>query len=126
MSIVGVGLDLIDLSRFEILYGGDDPALLDRCFTAQELADAGDGVDRLARLAARFAAKEAVLKVIGGLKDGMALTDIEVSRLADGAPSVALTGMARTCAETLGIARIHISLTHSAASAAAVAIAASD
>jgi holo-[acyl-carrier protein] synthase len=126
MNMVGVGLDLIDLPRFEALYGGDDPDLLARCFTVQEIADAGDGQDRLARLAGRFAAKEAVLKLIGGLREGMALTDIEVVRAAEGAPDVALTGLAQSCANQLGIARIHLSVTHSATAAAAVAIGMSD
>ncbi len=53
LMIIGIGLDLIDLSRFEALYSGDDPALLKRCFTARELADAGEGLDRLSRLSGR-------------------------------------------------------------------------
>lgn len=120
--MVGVGLDLIDLPRFKVLYGGDNPEVLARCFTSREITDAGDGEDRIARLAGRFAAKEAVLKLIGGLRQGMALTDIEVVGVPGGAPDVALTGLARARADELGIGRIHLSITHSATAAAAVAI----
>ena len=75
MTVVGIGLDLVELDRFRRLYGNFDPDVLDRCFTAGEQASVGTGKDRLTRLAARFAAKEAVLKTIGGLQDGIALTD---------------------------------------------------
>jgi holo-[acyl-carrier protein] synthase len=122
MVVVGVGLDLIDLDRFEILYGEDDPDLLARCFTPQELVDAGDGVDRLARLAARFAAKEAVFKALGGTA-GIAHTDIEVVRNATGRPEVRLHGPAAALAASVGADRVTLSLTHSGAAAAAVALA---
>jgi holo-[acyl-carrier protein] synthase len=126
MTVVGVGLDLVDLPRFIALYGSEDPDLLARCFTTQELADAGDGVDRLEKLAGRFAAKEAVLKLIGGLREGMALTDIEIARTPEGAPLVALSGLAQQYARMAGIGQIHLSVTHSATAAAAVAIGVSE
>lgn len=125
MTVLGIGLDLIDLKRFEMLYGGNDPEIMARCFTPKELAAAEEGIDRIERLAARFAAKEAILKVIGGLVDGLALTDIEIARASDGQPSVTLHGLALDRAKARGVHEIHVSLTHSAASAAAVAIAVS-
>ena len=64
MNIVGIGLDLIDLERFSRLYALDDLDVLSRCFTAEEVAAAGNGLDASAKLAARFAAKEAILKVL--------------------------------------------------------------
>lgn len=124
MSVVGIGLDLIDLDRFEILYGDDDPDLFARCFTPQELLDAGSGVDRLARLAARFAAKEAVFKALGGAA-GIAHTDIEVVSGVSGAPEVRLHGPAAALAASVGADRLTLSLTHSGAAAAAVVIAVS-
>src|SRR6185437_1214889 len=120
MSLVGIGLDLIDLERFTSLYGAQDPDVLARCFTPRELAEVGNGADTMERLAARFAAKEAVLKVIGGLQDGMSLTDIEIGREPDGKPTVVLFGMALSQAKAHGATHLHLSLTHSAASAAAV------
>lgn len=120
--IVGIGLDLIDLERFTQLYGLDDEDVLARCFTPAELHAAGNGEDAHAKLAARFAAKEAVLKVIGGLEDGIALTDIAVVSPPNGAPTIALTGGAAAKAKNLKITSWHISLTHADTSAAAVAI----
>lgn len=122
MTVVGVGLDLVDLDRFTVLYGDEDEDLMARCFTAQELVDAGDGVDRLARLAARFAAKEAVFKALGGAT-GVTLTDIEVVRSPSGAPQVRLHGAAADLASQKGVERVMLTLTHSSAAAAAVALA---
>ena len=122
MMIVGLGLDLIDLDQFSVLYGDDDPELLARCFTPQELVDVGDDADRVARLAARFAAKEAVFKALGGAA-GIAHTDIEVVRTATGAPEIRLHGPAADLAKSVGANRVTLSLTHSAGAAAAVALA---
>jgi holo-[acyl-carrier protein] synthase len=126
LPVKGIGLDLVDLQRFQALYGAGDSSLLDRCFTSGELVDAGSGEDRFDRLAARFAAKEAVLKLIGGLEDGLALTDIEIKRLPGGQPTVILHRVALSRAKDLGIGTVLLSLTHSAASAAAVAVALSE
>jgi holo-[acyl-carrier protein] synthase len=122
LQLIGVGLDLIELPRFAKLYGGDDPDVLERVFTRDELAYAGVGQDRAARLAGRFAAKEAVLKVIGGLSDGVALTDIEIRAMSDGAPRVELQGGARVEALARHIDTWLVSITHTDGSAAAVAI----
>lgn len=123
MTIVAIGLDIVELDRFSLLYGNLDPDVLDRCFTTQEQAMEGTVRERLSRLAARFAVKEAVLKTIGGLQDGIALTDIEV--ISDGVtpPTVKVTGGARAAATAHGVSGWLISLTHSAHSAAAVALA---
>ena|ERR1700680_2520163 len=122
MSIVGIGLDLIELERFAQLYAPDDIDVLSRCFTTLELANIGTGLDASAKMAARFAAKEAVLKVLGGLEDGIALTDIAIGSHANGAPTVTLSGGAATQAAKLEITSWHVSLTHTDTSAAAVAI----
>ena len=119
---VGIGLDLIDLVHFSVHYGGDDPELLARCFTDQELTSVGYDVDRLARLAARFAVKEATLKALGGAK-GIGLPDIETVTGPTGAPEIMLHGLAQDLAKARGATNFLVSLTHSAASAAAVVIA---
>jgi holo-[acyl-carrier protein] synthase len=123
MIVVSIGLDLVELDRFKLLYGDFDPDVLNRCFTARELALEGTESERLSRLAARFAVKEAVLKTIGGLQDGIALTDIEVISNGVTAPTVTVTGGAHTAATAHGISAWLISLTHGAHSAAAVALA---
>jgi len=123
MNVVGVGLDLVEIERFERLYGGFDPDILSRCFTSRELAAVGKDTDRIARLAARFAAKEAILKTIGGLQDGIALTDIEIVSDGVSPPRAEVTGGALTAAVRHGIVGWQISLTHTAQSSAAVALA---
>ncbi|MDP9415676.1 MAG: 4'-phosphopantetheinyl transferase superfamily protein [Pseudomonadota bacterium] len=123
MSVpVGLGLDLIDLAHFRVHYGDEDPELLARCFTDGELKSAGDGVDRLARLAARFAVKEAAFKALGG-GERVGLPDIETVTVEGGAPEIVLHGPAREIAEARGVTSFLVSLAHSAASAAAVVIA---
>ena len=123
MEIVAVGLDLVELDRFEALYSTFEPEVLARCFSNREQASVGTGHESLVRLAARFAAKEAVLKTIGGLQDGISLTEIEI--LSDGvsAPRVEVSGGARNAAMAHGVAVWLVSLTHTSQSAAAVAIA---
>lgn len=123
MNAVAIGLDLVELDRFRLLYGKFDPDVLDRIFTPSEQRLDGTDAERLMRLAARFAVKEAVLKTIGGLQDGIAWTDIEL--VSDGvtAPRVSVTGGARDAATARGISNWLISLTHGAQSAAAVALA---
>ena len=79
MNVLSVGLDLIEIDRFRVLYGDFDPEVLARCFTALEQTFVGTDADRLAHLASRFAGKEAVLKTIGGLQDGIALTEVSRS-----------------------------------------------
>ncbi|MBO0211804.1 4'-phosphopantetheinyl transferase superfamily protein, partial [Vibrio sp. Vb0877] len=65
MTIVGHGIDIIDLEDFERLLESSGPHLIARSFTDEEVTTAGSGHKRAARLAARFAAKEAVLKSLG-------------------------------------------------------------
>ncbi|MBF5094230.1 4'-phosphopantetheinyl transferase superfamily protein [Azospirillum sp. INR13] len=123
MNVLAVGLDLVEMDRFRLLYGDFDPDVLARCFTTREQAIVGADADCLARLAGRFAAKEAVLKTIGGLQDGIALTDVEI--ISDGVspPRAEVTGGALAAAVARGITNWQISLTHGAQSAAAVALA---
>ena len=119
--VVGVGLDLIDLAHFRIHYGDGDTDLLARCFTPQELASIGDGVDRLAKMAARFAAKEATFKALGG-GEQVAHLDIEIVPGTSGAPQIKLHRAAKDIADEHRVTSLIVSLTHSAASAAAVVI----
>lgn len=121
-SVIGIGLDIVGLARFERLYG-DEMTDLSRCFTIRELEYAGSGGDRLSRLAARFAAKEAVLKVLSGLEDGISWTDIEIISSGNAPPTVSLTGGALKKASNLGVTRWHVSLSHSDEACAAVALA---
>jgi len=114
MPILGHGIDLVDTPRIERLLGEHEQRFLDRVFTAGErdYCESG-GKLRVQRYAARFAAKEAVLKVRGtGWSGGIAWTDVEVCREASGKPTVHLSGEAAAVADRLGVVQWHISLSH--------------
>jgi holo-[acyl-carrier protein] synthase len=123
--IVGFGMDVVEVTRLERLIGRKAPAararrFLDRCFTAREQAYCEARRDRATRYAARFAAKEAVMKALGAPR-GVGWTDIEVAR-AEGAPSVRLSGAAERAARDLAVDAIHLTLTHDAGIAAAAVV----
>ena len=90
MHIVGHGIDLVEVSRIAELLERHGERFLERCFTAAERGYSDASVKRREEhLAARFAAKEAVLKALGtGWRDGIAWTDIEVVRRPSGQPLV--------------------------------------
>lgn len=122
MNLVALGIDIVEIA--EILRLADAPGghFLAN-FTASELADAGQGVNRAERLAGRYAAKEAVIKALGtGWGDGIAWTDIEVRTAASGAPSIALHNEAARIAASLGIAGWLVSTSHDGGYAVANAI----
>lgn len=122
--IYGIGLDIIEVERIREVMGRRPDAFLKRVFTPGELAYCDQGEKhRLRRLAARFAAKEAVLKALGtGLRE-VKWTDAEVVHDDLGKPQMRLHGRLRELAEARGITEIHISLTHARDYAAAQAIA---
>lgn len=119
--VVGIGTDIVEIARIEKAVRR--AAFKERVFTRGEQAYAeGRGAQAQASYAARFAAKEAVMKALGtGLRGG-ALTEIEVTCDALGAPHAALRGAFAARAQALGVARIHVSLSHSRAYATAVCI----
>ena len=110
-AVVGVGIDLVDIDRFRAALRRR-PAITDRVFTGSELEYARRAVDPAARLAARFAAKEAALKALGYGLGGMRMADIEVVRADDGRPELVLHGDARSRAATHGVGRWLVSLSH--------------
>lgn len=114
MNILGHGIDLVDTPRIERLLGEHEQRFLDRVFTAGERVYCdGGGKMRTQRYAARFAAKEAVLKVLGtGWSGGIAWTDVEVMKEATGRPTVKLHGEAAAVAARCGITELQISLSH--------------
>ena len=113
--IVGVGIDVVDIARFEETLSRA-PALRERLFTAEER---GHGI---ASLAARFAAKEALAKSLGA-PGGMEWTDARVVTNPDGRPSLEIGGTVRARADALGVDAFHLSMSHDAGIASAVVIA---
>ncbi len=126
-SVVGVGVDAVDVARFRGVLARR-PGFAARFFTDIEQADARRATDPSESLAARFAAKEAVMKALGTGLGSFALTDVEVRRsVADGptrnAPSVLLHGAAATLAIERGARQFHLSLTHTTEVAIAFVVA---
>ena len=122
--ILGVGLDLIELDRFKAAMKRQGTPFLEKLFTPGERRYCEDKWNRIAHYAARFAAKEAVLKALGtGWSGGIRWTDVEVVRNGAGAVTVRLAGRAKKVAARLGIRRVHLNITHAQKYAAAVAIA---
>jgi holo-[acyl-carrier protein] synthase len=124
MSIIGHGIDLVEIARIRRLHEEHGKHFLDRVFTQAEQKYCADNPKRyFEHLAGRFAAKEAVLKVLGtGWRGGIAWTDIEVTRNPSGQPGIALTGECARIAENLGIKAWLVSLSHIETHATASAI----
>ncbi len=123
--MISHGVDIIDVARIADMIERHADAFWNRVYTPAERAYCESNPKRLAEhAAARYAAKEAVLKCLGtGWRDGIAWTDIEVRKLPSGQPILFLTGQASLIAQSLGIRRWHLSLSHTASLAIASAIA---
>ena len=119
--IVGIGIDLVDIER--IAKDISSEVYLRKVFTEAEIAICKTSVNATERFAGRFAAKEAFMKAIGnGIRQGVWFTQIEVLNYESGQPYVRVTGEAESHLQELGVTNIHISLTHTKSTAAAVII----
>jgi holo-[acyl-carrier protein] synthase len=124
MAIVGHGIDIVETARLKRSVEEHGQHFLDRVFTPAEQAYCSKSKKRyFEHLAGRFAAKEAVLKVLGtGWRGGIAWTDIEVLPEPSGQPKLKLNGECATIANQLRITRWHISISHIETHATASAI----
>lgn len=121
---VGLGVDVVDISRMERIIKRS-PAFTTRVFSEAERSYCNNNALASAHYAARFAAKEAVVKALGtGFSDGIVVRDVEIVHTAHGRPVVALHGRAKEIADERHICEIPVSLsfTHSHAVACAVCI----
>lgn len=118
----GVGIDAVDVDRLRRALVRR-PRLAERLFTDAERAYAGRVADPGPRLAARFAAKEAVAKALGVGIGAVSWRDVEVVRASSGAPGVALAGRAAALAAGRGVGRWHVSLSHTDSLAVASVVA---
>ena len=114
MAVVGVGIDVVDIGRFEETLVRT-PQMRQRLFTEQERNRP------IASLAARFAAKEALAKALGA-PTGMSWLDAEIVNEASGNPQLELRGTVLTRANDLGVRTVHVSLSHDAGIASAVVV----
>ena len=125
MSIVGLGLDVVELDRIQRIWERFGETFARRVLTETEQAHlsrahAGSAVPYLA---SRFAAKEAAVKALGtGFRYGVTFQQIEISSRPSGQPELRFFGAAQKAAAKLGTQRIHLSLTHGRDTAAAVVI----
>lgn len=127
MAIRGLGLDLVQIERVKSLIDRRGERAVQRLFTEGERAYCERKKERFASYAGRFAVKEAVMKLLGtGWARGVRWVDIEVVRNSGEAPRVVLHGEAARIAKSKGIERVHITITHDAGIAAAVAVAESE
>jgi holo-[acyl-carrier protein] synthase len=124
VEIVGLGVDICEIARMERALARH-PTMRDRVFTPDEIAYCESKGRPAESFAGRFAAREAVIKAIGGYR-GRLWHDISVVRHPSGAPSIALTGNAKRRADALGLSRVLITVTHEKTNAIAFAVAVSD
>ena len=128
--IIGIGMDLASVDFWAEALEDPTTSVIEGTFTAQELTDAAGGpTPQAERLAARFAAKEAFIKALGGSRHGQAPTIerldprlVEVVLDAYGRPALELHGAASQVADAVGVRRIWVTLTHEAAMSAATVI----
>jgi holo-[acyl-carrier protein] synthase len=118
--IVGLGVDLVPISRMAELLSRYGERIERKLFTPDEIAYARARAHVPQHYAARFAAKEAALKALG-VPTGLRWHELEV-RMADRAPALVLTGTAALAAGARRVTRTHLSLTHAGDSAVAVVV----
>ena len=124
MSVVGVGIDLVDLARVARLLEDKGEHAFGRLFTSAEREYLASRDDPTGHAAARIAAKEAVYQAFHSLPGARAIgwREIEVTRDANGRPAILRHGLAAKLADEQGGVRIQVSLTHSSLAAGAVAV----
>lgn len=120
MAVIGVGVDLVDVARFERAMSRT-PRLKARLFSADETARGGKELP-LRSLAGRFAAKEALIKALGWSWD-IGWHDMPIVSDEYGNPGFELRGGAASAAAELGISRVHLTMSHDAGMAIAFVVA---
>jgi holo-[acyl-carrier protein] synthase len=118
--IVGMGIDVAEVSRIREVIESQKDRFLHRVYTESEIAYCEQFKNKYERYAGRFAAKEAAMKALGtGWSRGVRWVDVEVVRQRGGRPNIALKGEAQKIAETMGVKNIALSITHTAEQAIA-------
>jgi len=125
--VLGIGTDIVEIERVRDMIDRHGDNFLNRCFTPEEIAYAAKHRDAAVRYAGRWAAKEAVVKVLGtGFVKGITFHDIEILPLHSGQPRIELSGEAASVADGLGIGSILITISHARSYATATAIGLAD
>jgi holo-[acyl-carrier protein] synthase len=105
-----IGVDIVEISRIEeaVLTWGEK--FLQRVYTGREIGLYGKN---FASLAARFAAKEAVIKALDAAGEGISFKEIEIIEKSGGKPDIKLHGKVKYVAKDLGVIRFYVTLSHS-------------
>jgi holo-[acyl-carrier protein] synthase len=122
VDLIGIGVDLVEVDRIRRTLART-PSLVERLFTDAERAYCERRRDPTERFAARFAAKEAVMKALGVGLGAVGWHEVEVVRAESGRPSLALSGRAADLAAELGVVRWHLTMSHTTRVAEAIAVA---
>jgi holo-[acyl-carrier protein] synthase len=123
MTILGVGMDIVETKRIAESIERFGDRFLHRVFLEGEVAYANSMKFPHLHLAARFAAKEAISKAFGtGIGRELGWRDLEIIREPSGAPRVQLHGRAEAYAKAKGVQTVHVSLSHTAEYGAASAV----
>jgi len=123
LMIIGLGTDIVEIERIRAMIERHGQTFLQRCFTSDEIAYADKHRDAAVRFAGRWAAKEAVVKVLGtGFVKGITFHDIEVLPLDSGQPFIQLSGGAGQIAADMGISSVLITISHAKLYATATAV----
>jgi holo-[acyl-carrier protein] synthase len=121
VDVVGIGVDLTDVERVSTILSRR-PSFIDRVFTPEEIAYCQGQANPAEAYAARWAAREACRKALGGIRN-MRWHDVRVARAKTGAPSLVLEGAAKVRADELGVSEVMVALTHERRMAAAFCMA---
>jgi holo-[acyl-carrier protein] synthase len=119
--ILGIGIDVVSIERMRAVLARHGERFERRVLGEAERDQLSGRADRAQAVAARFAAKEAAFKALGGPR-GVAWREIQVLREPSGAPRIQWCGPAEVCVQRLGDTRTFVSLTHDAGVAAAVVV----
>jgi holo-[acyl-carrier protein] synthase len=121
VNVIGLGVDVVDVERIERILERDD-GFVERVFSAEEIAHCSDTKHPAECFAARWAAREACAKALGGIPEGR-WRDIRVTRTDNGAVGIELEGVARERADALGAERFLVSFAHERTQAVACCLA---
>lgn len=124
MELIGVGIDLVDIARVERMLTRHGDRVVDRFLTGHERAYVLARHRPAMHIAARIAAKEAAYKALQALPGARAVSwqHLEVERETEGRPVLKLLGLAQDLVGRHGPLHIELSLSHSEATAGAVAV----
>jgi holo-[acyl-carrier protein] synthase len=121
VDVVGIGVDLVDVERVHRLLSRRS-TFTERVFTSDEIAYCSRQASPAECYAARWAAREACRKALGGIRE-MRWHDVKVERAPTGAPRLALSGSSLARARALGVSEVMVALTHERTMAAAFCLA---